>query len=318
MAQPTSSDVHVDAALTDMSIAYMQSAENYIAARASTVKPVNHKTDKYHIFSKNDFFRDDAVKKRAEGGSAPRAGFTLSTDSYDCDAWWTAVPLSELVTANSDPAVPLDQAAARLVTQRSLIRLDRQFATEIFATSKWGTDVVGGTDFTAWSDAASDPENDIQTGQKTILQNTGQEPNTLMVSFDVHQALKRHPLIKDRFKYTSSESITPEMIARFFELDSYLVSKSVYATNTEGGTAAYSFTQGSNALLYYKNPNPGIMEPTAFTTFVWSGLTGMNDLGVRIDQYYDNDTKDDVIRGEFAMDFKVTGADLGYFFSGAA
>jgi len=318
MGQPTPSDVHVDAALTDMSIAYIQSADNYVASKVFPVKPVQKQTNKYHIFTKNDFFRDDAVKMRSPNEGAPRSGFTLSTGSYSCDSWWTAVPLDEMVQANADPSVPLDQAAMQLVTQRMLIRRDRLFATAFMNTdSVWGTDVTGATDFTRWDDAASDPEKDVATGKQTVLTNTGFEPNCLTVSYAVHQALKRHPLIKDRYKHTSDASITNEMLARFFEVDKYVVAKSVYATNVEAGTAAMAFAIGKHAVLSYAEGSPSIMMPAAATIFTWSGLTGMNDAGVRIDQYYDQETKTDVVRGEFAFDMKVTGSDLGYRFKTA-
>ena len=314
MAQPTPGDVHIDAALTDMSIAYMQSESNYIAGRVFPSKPVDKQTNKFHIFTKNDWFRDDSVKKRTDGTGAPRMGWGMSNDTYDCTPWWTSVPLSELVRANADPAVPVDQAAMRLVTQRMMIKRDRLFATAFMGTGIWGTDLTP-TDL--WDDYGSDPEADVATGKRTVLTNTGLEPNKLIVSYTVHQALKRHPVIKDRYKFTSSESITPELLARFFEVESYEVIKSVYATNVEGGTAAMSFTVGKHAMLVYDSGPASIMEPSAVTQFVWSGLTGANDLGIRIDQYYDPETKEDVVRGEFAFDMKVTGSDLGYFFNGA-
>ena len=318
MAQPTPGDVHVDAALTDMSIAYIQDQAQYVAAKVFPAKPVEKQTDKYHIFTKNDFFRDDAVKKRAPNSAAPRSGFGLSTGTYDCTSWWTAVAIDEQLRANADPAVPLDQAGMRLITQRMLIRRDRLFATAFMNTdSVWGTDVTGTTDFTKWDDASSDPENDVATGKETVLKNTGFEPNKLVVSHAVHRALKRHPLIKDRFKYTSSESITVGMLAAFFEVDEYEIAKSVYATNNEGGTAAMDFAVGKHALLVHSNGDASIMTPVSGTIFVWRGLTGLNDAGVRIDQYYDPDKKCDVIRGEFAFDMKVTGSDLGYRFKTA-
>lgn len=317
MAQPTPSDVHADAALTDMSIAYLQADANFVAGRVFAPKPVIHQTNKYHIFTQSDFFRDDAVKKRAPGQGAPRSGFGLSTGTYDCTPWWTSVPMSELVRANADPAVPVDQAAMRLVMQRMMIRRDRLFASAFLGASIWGTTVTGGTDFTKWDDAASDPEKDISDGKTTILQNTGMEPNTLIVGYQVHQALKRHPVIKDRYKYTSSESITEAMLARFFEVGKYVVCKSVYDTAAEGATDSYDFTVGKIALLAYDSPSPSIMDVSAAVNFVWSGLTGLNDLGVRIDQFYDPDAKEDVVRGEFAFDMKITATNLGYFFNTA-
>lgn len=313
MSQPTPQDVHVDAALSDFSIAYFQDETNFIWRSAFPQKPVQHMTNKFFIFNKNDMLRDDAVKKRAPGEKAPRSGFTLSKDSYDCDAWWTEIPLSDMVVRNADPSIMLDQAATRTVTQRMLIRGERLWADNFFSTGIWGTDL---TPSVLWSDYSSDPEADIDTAKETVLQNTGRMPNKMIVSYQVHNRLKRHPIIKDAYKYTSSKSITAEMLAAFFELDEYLVSKASYATNEEGAAGAYSFIAGKNALLVVADGSPSIMEPCAGATFTWTELTAVNSAGIAIDQYYDVTTKEDVIRGQFAFDQKVTGSDLGYFFSG--
>lgn len=319
MAQPTSSDVHADAALTDFSVAYIQDQTSFIGGDAIPSFPVEHKSDLYYVFNKDDWMRDDAVKVRAENEEAPQSGFTLSKSSYNATPWWTAVPLSQLVTANADPALPLDRAAAQLVTQRMLIRRERLFATNFMTTGIWGTDKVGGTDFTQWSDYASDPEKDMDNAKNYMMKTTGFEANIFTCSYTVHQALKRHPIIKDRIKYVSDESITAEIIARFFELEEYHVSKAAYSSTQEGAsTKTQAFAVGPNALLTYKEGSPTIMSPTAATVFAWSGLTGLNNAGVRIDQYYDEKKKQDVVRGEFAFAMVVTAADLGYFFSNAA
>ena len=144
-------------------------------------------------------------------------------------------------------------------------------------------------------------------------------PNCLTVAYTVHQALKRHPLIVDRIKYSSDESVTADIIKRFFELDEYHVTKAAYSSSNEGAAAqVQAYAVGPNALLTYKEGTPTVMSPTAATVFGWSGLTGLNNMGVRIDQFYDQDAKEDVIRGEFAFDMKVTAADLGFFFGAAA
>lgn len=315
MSQPTPQDVHIDAALTDFSIAYVQDAKNFVAAQVFPIKPVQHMSNKFFIFNKNDWMRNDAVKQRAPGEAAPRSGFTLSRDTYDAAAWWTEVPLSDMVTRNADPSLPLDQAATRLVTQRMLINREVQFATSFFTTGVWGTDVTG-LSIGYWNDYASDPQKAIDDGQALVLKNTGREPNCLVVGFNVHKALRRHPIVKDMYKYTSAESITEAMLAQAFELDQYVIAKASYATNNEGATGAYSFIAGNNALLMYTDGNPSIMEPCAGAIFAWTDLTGVNNAGIAIDQYYDQKTKDDIVRGQFAFDMKVTGADLGYFFSG--
>jgi hypothetical protein len=304
--------------LTDFSIAYLQDQTSFIGGDAIPSFPVEHKSDLYFIFNKDDWMRDDAVKVRAEGEEAPMSGFTLSKSSYNATPWWTSVPLSQLVTANADPSVPLDRAAAQLVTQRMLIRRERLFATGFMTTGLWANSVTGGLNFTQWSDYASDPEKDIDNAKNVVVRTTGFEPNVLTVAYTTHQALKRHPIIKDRIKYTSDESITAQIIARFFELDEYHVSKAAYSSTQEGApTPTQAFAIGPHALLTYKEGSPTIMSPTAATIFAWSGLTGLNNAGVRIDQYYDEKKKQDVVRGEFAFAMVITASDLGYFFYNA-
>jgi hypothetical protein len=323
MAQPTSSDVHADAALTDFSIAYIQDNQNFIGGNAIPSFPVEHKSDLYFVFNKDDWMRDDAVKVRAENEEAPMSGFTLSKGSYNATPWWTAVPLSQMVAANADPGLPLDKAAAQLVTQRMLIRRERLFATGFMNSSSgwnntWTGSAGAGSNFTSWDDYASDPEKNIDDAKNTLVRTTGFEGNILTVGYSVHQALKRHPIIKDRIKHTSAESITAEIIATFFELEEYHVSKAAYSTTNEGASSpTQAFAVPSNALLTYKEGAPTLMSPTAATIFAWSGLTGLNNAGVRIDQYYDEKKKQDVVRGEFAFAMVITGADLGFLFVSA-
>ena len=47
MAQPTLNDVHVDAILTNISVAYMQDRDNFIADKVFPVIPVDKKSDKF-------------------------------------------------------------------------------------------------------------------------------------------------------------------------------------------------------------------------------------------------------------------------------
>ncbi len=316
MPQPTVSDVHVDAALSDISIAFLQDETKYVAGRVFPPVPVDHRTDKYHVWEKNDFLRDEA-EVRPPATESAGGGITLTQDSYSCDVFAFHKDIDAQVRANADPAVDLERTATLYVTQVMLTRRERQFADDYFKLGVWTTDVVGATDFAKWTDATSDPEKDVADGVKSILKLTGFKPNVLLVGFDVHQALKRHPLIKDRYKHTSAESITADMIARFLEIDRYMVSEAIFATNVEGGTKAYDFHLGSDAMLVFANPTPGLMMPSAGYNFVWRGLTGMNDLGVAIANIPVPLKKADRIEGEFAFDMKVVSKELGYFFSAA-
>jgi len=313
---PSAADVHIDVALTNLSIAYMQSADNFVAAKVFPSVPVQNKTNKFFTFDKSSFLR--AAGERAPYGSeAPTGGFSLSSASYSCDVWRHAMDLTQDVRVNADSAINIDRSAVEYVTQALLLKRESLWATSYFTSGIWGTDLTGGTHFAKWSDqAASDPITDVRTQVTTILGNTGILPNTLVVSRAVHDALVKHPLVLDRYKYTSSESITPQMLARLFEVDNYYIAQAVQVTSQEGLSNTTAFVMGNNALLCYVPASPGLMAPAAGYTFSWSGLTGMNGLGVRVNRIPMNwrGVGTERIEGELAMDMKVVGADLGAMF----
>lgn len=316
MSQPAASDVHVDAVLTNISVAYMQKAENFIADKVFPAVAVDKQSDKYYVFTKADWFRDEA-KIQGDNAESVGSGYNLSTTAYFCDLWGMHKDVGKLTKANTDNPLDWRRNAVQFVTQRLLLRREMQWAADYFTTSVWGTDVVGGSGFTLWSTyASSDPVGDVETGKKTILSNTGFEPNTLTLGYDVYSVLKQHPDIIDRFKYTSSESVTPEMLAKIFDVERVLVAKAVKNTAVEGATASYSFVHGKNALLSYSPPSASLETPSAGYMFGWKGVSGGLGAAVAIKEIempWRNETTR--IEGQMAFDAKVVSSDLGYFFS---
>ncbi len=316
MPNPTVNSVHLDAVLTNMSVAYMQDANNFIADKVFPVVPVSKQSDVYYTYSKADFLRDE-FKKVADGAASPEAGYNLGTGTYYCDVWKLSHVIGDQRRANSDNPLDPDRDAVNFLTQQALIKRERQFVSDVFTTGVWGTDVTGGTGFTVWSDqSGSDPEVDIDTARETILKNTGLEPNTLVLGYQVYKALTRHPLVKEQYKYTSSDSITPQMLAKTFDLGNIYISRAVYNSAAEGATASYGFAAGKNALLCYVAPSVGLMTPTAGLTMSWTGMGGAN-VGVYRYDLRGMGRPADKIELAMAYDNKVISTDLGYFFSGA-
>lgn len=327
MPQPTYGDVHIQAALTNIATAYLQNSANYVADKVFPNVPVEHQADKYFKYRKGDFFRDQA-QKRADATESAGGGYNMDTGSYSADVWAWHKDIGDQTRRNADPAVDIDVATTKFVMQTLMIRRDRQFMSKYVTTGVWGTDITGvgaspsASQAVYWNDDANgDPFTDLATGQTTILQNTGFEPNVLLMAWPVYQALRKHPLVIDRIKYTNpafAGKITPELLAQAFDIERIIVSKAVYNTAAEGAIDSFSFVMGKSALLVYAAPAPGLMVPSAGYTFSWSGFTGLNNMGVRIIQIPMPWLGANTVRteGEMAFDMQVVGSDLGYFFSG--
>ena len=314
MPQPTQSAVHVNRPLTMISVAYMQSQDAFIADKVFPVIPVDKQSDLYYIYTKNDWFRDEA-KPRAAGTESAGSGYNTSTDSYKCDVIALHKDVPDQVRANEDAPLNSDRDATEFVTNRLLLRREIQWATDYFASGVWGTD---STPANLWSDyVASDPIADIRTGKRTVKVNTGFEPNTLVLGYDVFIKLQDHPDIVDRYKYTQSEVITEAMLAKLFGVQKVLVAGGVKATNVEGETAAYSFIHGKHALLCYAAPRPSVLQPSAGYIFSWKGVSAGNGFTVGTKKFRMDHLESDRVEGQIAFDNKVVATDLGYFFASA-
>ena len=312
MPQPTSSDVHVNRPLTNISVAYMQAQNNFVADQVFPPVPVDAQTDSYFIYDKDDFLRDEAAP-RAPSSESAGGGYKLSTDTYRCVVEAYHKDIDDQVRANfTDPLSP-DRDATMFVTQKLLIRREVQWMSEFFTTGVWGTDITPGT---LWSAASSTPIKNVIDGKMAIQAVTGMEPNTLVVGPKVHAALMTNADILDRIKYTSKESVSEALLAGLFGVSKYIIAKGVKSSGPEGGTQTTDFIAGKHALLCYVAPTPSLLLPSAGYSFWWRGLLGAVG-GSRIASFRMPELKSDRIEGEQAYDYKKVASGLGYFFNGA-
>ena len=315
MSQPTQSQVHVDAILTAMSVAYLQARSNFLGTQAFGVIPVNKKADKYYKYAKDAFLRDE-MKQRAPATESAGTGYGLSTDSYSCEPWALHKDVADEDRANSDSPLDPDADAVEFLTQKALLNLEISWVSAFFGTSKWSTDHTPGV---LWSTpATSDPIADVRTGKKTVLSNTGFEPNTLILGYEVYNILCEHPDLVDRIKYTSSDAVTPQIMARLFDVERVMVARAVKATAEEGaGSQTYGFAHGKHALLAYVKPNPGIRSVTAGATFMWRGISEGLGETISVSRWREQRLRADRLEVNQAYVHKVIAPDLGYFFNGA-
>lgn len=320
-SQPTLSDVHVSQPLTSISLAWLQRAEAYIAAsRIFPVVPVAKQSDVYYVFNRGDFLRDEA-RPRAPGTESAGGGFNLSTASYSAitEAFHWDIP--DPIRANADSQLQLDRAGTEFVAQILSIRRERKFFSSFFTTGVWGTDITGvnsapsGGQTVRWNVSGSLPRADVDTGKATLLQQglVGLKFK-LLLGYEVFTALRGHADVKDQFKYTSAESITADMLARYFDVDEVVVSQGSYVSSAEGATVVNAFFAGKNALLVCVPESPSIMTPSAGYIFAWTGLIGSAS-GMRIKRLRADLLESDRIEGDMSFDMKVTSSALGYFFS---
>lgn len=327
MPSPTRGDVHVNRPLTNISIAFMQNAANFVAARVFPNIPVAKKSDVFFTYDRGEFNRDE-MRERAPSTESAGGGWDISTDDYAAKVYAFHKDVDDEIRDNADNPLNLDREATEYVTLKGLLKREKLWVSKFFGTGKWTTDItgvassVGSGEALQWNDASSTPIEDVAEAKTTILQSTGFEPNTMVLGYPVWQKIKDHPDIVDRIKYSGGVSpsspaiVSTNAVAALFEVDRILVMKSIENTAQEGITAAHSFIGGKHALLCYAAPTPGIMTPSAGYTFSWTGHLGSGAEGGRIKRFRMENLKSDRVEIEMAFDQKKVAADLGYFWNG--
>ena len=324
---PTPGDVHVNAPLTNISIAFLQSASNFVATRVFPNIPVQKQSDRYYVYDRGDFNRDE-MQLRAPGTASAGGGYSLdNTPTYFANRYSFHKDIPDEVRANADAVLAPDREATEFVTHKALIKREKLFTNTYFKTGVWTNERAGvtgtpsGSQFKKWNDAASTPIEDVRAGKRTIAQSTGFEPNKLVVGRAVYDALLDHPEIIDRLKYGQTAGApaqaSQQALASLFGVDEILVMNAIENTAAEGASSSHSFIGGNNALLTYSTRSPGLMTPTAGYTFSWTGLLGAGNDGNRIRSFRMEDLGSDRIEIDMCFDMKLVSGDLGQFWKDA-
>jgi hypothetical protein len=323
--------LHIDRYLTNFSVQWVQDRRTFIAQRAASVVQVLKQTDKYVVYDRGYFWRDEA-KPRPLGGRPEQVGYKLTDGTYSAVEYALEHIVDDRQRANVDDPIKLDQLATTLLTQKNMIKQDRVWAQKFFTTGMWSNEVTGvsstgtpGTSFLQFDDAHSDPIGTIDYYKDVINEETGFMPNVLVLGAGVKRTLRSHPDIADRIKYTQTGIADEDVLGKLFEIPNVLVARSVYNAAAEGAADDFNYIVDPNAmLLAYIEPNPGLDSPTAIVNWAWTGLLGAgnvpnvaNAIGGVIERGRDDRAHSDYFQGRMAWDLTQVAPDLAIFFKDA-
>lgn len=316
---PIGADVRVDAYLTNFSLAYRQSQENFVAPKAATPISVMKETNIFRTFPRGYFWRDEA-EVRALGGRPVQVGYKAGKDTYHAEEWALEHTIDDRERTNAAGEYDLDESGVMLLEGKQLIRQDRIWAQQVFVENTWLVDLDGTADFDPFNDATSDPVLLIDQKKTGMAQSTGFMPNTIILGANVNTAIRSNPAMVDRVKYTQTGIITAQLLAALFEVSTVMVARSVYNAAEEGDDDDMQFIVDPNAFwMGYIEPTARLNAPTAVARFGWTGLIpgAMNAQGGVITRGRDSRAYTDWIHSRNAFDIKRIATDLGMYFKNA-
>ncbi|TWD57484.1 major capsid protein E [Agrobacterium vitis] len=215
-------------------------------------------------FGRESFF--DYKARRAPGADAKSIQFGYEGKPYALSQFTldAPVPREHIQEAQTVPGIDLGKRATNMVMDSLTLSLEIEQANLATTPDNYGTNnrlALSGKD--CWNDPDSDPIGDIEAAKDQVRTTCGVEPNRMVVQNNGFKSLKHHPKIVERFKYTTAESITTQMLAGLFDLDEFAVGKATYVDDT-AKDAPFKEAWGNAAVLAYVPVQDAALEQPSF------------------------------------------------------
>lgn len=313
--------------LTNMSMAFFQSGDAYVAKSLFPILPVQYSTGLYYKFSKEDLARDD-VQRKPQFGKVQPFQISNDTDTYSVEVDQIIMGIDQIsqtdigrahVTGASDPR----KSKVKVIAEKMNIHQDIIFADAFFKPGVWANEYEGvdasATDkqFLKFNNDNFEPIKFFDNLKKEMLQNGRRKPNKLGLGVEAFNALKNNGDLLERIKYSGS-SVNPALInerilAELLGIEKVVVFESTYNAAKFGQKENMQFIcDPKAALLCYATDTPAIDEPSAGYTFTWDMLGNGQYLPVL--QYEgEPGTHSEFIEGLMATSHKKTCDELAVF-----
>lgn len=309
---PEVSQVHVNVALTNLSVGYRNPA--FISDIIAPPVAVRKQQDRYYIYdAAREAFRS-TNDRRAPGAVANEVDFALSTDAYYCGDHALVSVIPDEERENADPVIQPEIDRVEFLSDKIDLNKEIELASHIASDTAIPGETLTGTD--QWSDTTSDPLAAIEAGKAAIIQAVQIAPNTLVLPQEVFTKLRTHKAILEHLQYTSATLPTPEALASYFDVEQILVPRALKNTALPGNAPSMSYVWGKNAFLCYVPKRPALKSVAFANTFAWSQAPG-SIAGRLVETWRENARKSDIVRVQRYYDQKLIAPEAAYVWKNA-
>ena len=149
----------------------------------------------------------------------------------------------------------------------------------------------------------------FDTGIRAVKRAIGRKPNVCVIAGDVWAALKEHPAVIEKLKYSQVAIVTPEVFAKLIGIDTVKIGEAVYEESSQ-----LKDIWSDAIVLAYVAPRSAERKGTVYEPSY--GYTVRRQGGLFVDTYKENGGKIEVIRTTDIHKPHLLGASAGYLIKG--
>jgi len=261
MLQP--SKVHIDAALTNLSIAYVP--EGFVADQVMPVLKVNKESDKYFKWNRGNALRVPN-SLRADGSESSKVEFDLTkNNTYQCEEYALNADITRRQRDNADNILNLRASKTRLVKNLLMRDREKRVASLLTTTGNYDAAVrVTLAGVTQWNNSGfvGSIEKDVDTGKEAIRSLIGEEPNIIIIPAAVAKVIKRDDGVREVLKYTHSDLLVNGDLPPVLWNMKVIIPTAIEITSIKGhATTTTADVWGKHVVMTYVPANGSIDTP---------------------------------------------------------
>lgn len=208
-------------------------------------------------FGAEDFADVDTRRAPGETRQEVRFGYMGKDYALVQHALDGVLPVENLQEARAVPGIDLGMATTRKTANTVALRIEIEAATLATTPANYSAAHQAAlADGSRWDGGdAQNPAAKMREIRGVIAQGIGREPNVVVAGHLVAEALREHPQVIERVKYTRGlqglqnadmDYVTDEMLAVYFGVDRF-----VDATTMKGEPGAFEYVWGKNVVVAY-------------------------------------------------------------------
>jgi hypothetical protein len=236
----------VDPVLTTVAQGY-QNAE-FVGNYLFPVVPVDQRGGKILQFGKEDFQLYNTGRTPGANTKRVQYGHFGAPYALEQHSLEGQVPFEIMQDANVVPGIDMGKVAV-IKTQNIIALRTEKYQADLatnaanYAASNKAT--LSGS--SQWSDPTSKPATAISNAIDVVRSKIGKRANTVVIGATVFAALKNHPEVIERIKYTGRDVVTMELLANLWDVKRVAVGDAVYADDAGN----FSDVWGKNVVVAY-------------------------------------------------------------------
>jgi len=300
----------VSKTLSNLTINYTNG--DMIAQEVLSDISVKSESDLYWVYGSNRQLPETA---RANGALANMVTWEASTSTYSLREHALKDVITERDLANAESHLQLKKTTIEELMDKILLRQEYEAHKALFTTTSFSNNAtLTSATSMRYVTTTSAPIQQALSATALILRESGMRPNKIVTNFHVFASLKENQNLHERIKYTQKSIMTAEMLASVFDVDKFHVGVAAYNSADEGQSSDLGDVWGSDFLIGYFNPSPGLRSRTAASIFRQKQFGSP----MRVKNWKEEDINGEYIEVQSMYQVKTIATSCAYLFKTAA